>query len=72
MGNYLTVVCSKCEKEVVAEFREDLLQPQMIKIEECGMCVRDEAYEEGYSDGHSDGEDEAYKKATDAIKAEMR
>ena len=63
MGNYLTVACSKCEKEVAAEFREDLLQPQMIKIEECRDC----GYEEGYDDGEHDGKRAAFNLAISAL-----
>ena len=64
MGNYLTVKCSNCEKEVTAEFREDLLQPQMIEIEGCQSC----GYDEGHTDGEYDGKREAYSAAIDALR----
>jgi hypothetical protein len=59
VGNYLIVRCGKCKAEIKAEFREDLLKPQMIDLDGCFNCcsedIESDSYENGFKDGYSEG-----------------
>jgi hypothetical protein len=55
VGNYLIVKCGKCKAEIKAEFREDLLKPQMIDLDGCFNCSIEKWKEESYANGFNDG-----------------
>ena len=62
MGNYLTVKCATCHAEIKAEFREDLLKPQMIELDGCFNCsteaIKEDAYEDGWDAGFEAGKED--------------
>lgn len=57
MGNYLTVQCEECDKEIYAEFKEDLLQPILIIVKDCYEC----GYQVGYEEGRENGWDAGFE-----------
>jgi flagellar biosynthesis/type III secretory pathway protein FliH len=71
MGDYVSVKCEKCRKEVTAEFIESLeesIEAWIPLCEECfegGHCPDcttgyDEGYEAGYDEGLEKGDDTGY------------